>query len=51
MQAAQVQADAQMHCLHLLAAMVKLLPGWLPQPLVHLLHQRWLSSDRKTRCA
>jgi len=50
-----VQADklaaAQFNVVHLIAAVAKLRPGWLPRPLFELLHQRWLSPERRARCA
>lgn len=44
-------AAAQYNVVHLIAAVAKLRPGWLPRPLFELLHQRWLSPERRARCA
>jgi len=48
---ASIQADAQLNALHLAAAVVKLLPDWLPDSLFQVLYQRWKSEGRKKRCA
>ena len=47
----EVQANAQLHVLHLVAVMVRLLPDWVPEPLFELLHMRWLSPERQHRQA
>ena len=48
------QADkleaAKFNVVHLVAAVSKLRPGWLPTPLFDLLHKRWLSPERRARC-
>lgn len=48
------QADkleaAKFNVVHLIAAVSKLRPGWLPKPLFDLLHKRWLSPERRARC-
>ena len=47
------QADkleaAKFNVVHLIAAVSKLRPGWLPKPLFDLLHKRWLSPERRAR--
>lgn len=43
-------AAAQFNVVHLIAAVAKLRPGWLPKLLFDLLHQRWLSPERRARC-
>ena len=47
------QADkleaAKFNVVHLIAAVSKLRPGWLPKPLFELLHKRWLSPERRAR--
>lgn len=43
-------ATAQLNCVHLVHAMVKLLPGWLPEPLFMAALQRWRSADFQSRC-
>lgn len=49
MQAKDVQANAQLHVLHLVAVMLRLRPQWAPEPLFQLLHARWLSPERQHR--
>lgn len=51
LQVQQLQSEAQFRALHLLAAVVKLLPAWLPADVFALLHTRWKSPERKTRHA
>jgi len=45
------QDDAQLNALHLAAAVVKLLPDWLPDSLFQVLYLRWKSEGRKKRYA
>lgn len=42
-------AAAQLNCIHLIHAMAKLLPGWLPKPLFTLALQRWRSPEFQAR--
>ena len=49
MQIHQTQIDAQFNAVHLLAAMVKLKPDWLPEELFDILYQRWNSPARLAR--
>ena len=44
-----MQANAQLHVLHLIAVMVKLRTDWLPEQLFELLHARWISPERLAR--
>ena len=49
LQGKQTQVDAQFNAVHLLAAMVKLKPEWLPEQLFEILYQRWKSPQRLAR--
>lgn len=43
--------EAQFNAVHLVRAMAKLLPDWLPRPLYQALLQRWQAPQRRGRCA
>jgi hypothetical protein len=43
--------NAQLNCLHLLRAMIKLAPCWLPGELFGVLLQRWRAPGLATRAA
>lgn len=42
-------AEAQFNCVHLIRALCKLLPSWLPRDLYELLLQRWRTAERAER--
>lgn len=44
-------SEAQFNCVHLVRAMTKLLPTWLPRSLFVALVQRWQSPQRRSRWA
>ncbi len=46
---AKAAFEAQFYCLHLMWAVVKLRPDWLPRQLMELLLLRWRSPDRLER--
>ena len=49
MQIYQNQVDAQFNAIHILAAVVKLKPDWLPTEIFQILYERWKSPARLAR--
>lgn len=45
----QNQIEAQFNAIHVLAAMVKLKPDWLPTEIFDILYERWKSPARLAR--